>query len=109
MIDADDAPAIAPERSLQTKAERRVDLEAAVRFRGKIFAFVHIIDADDAVGLAAGQQTAAFLGKGGFGVIDNRPQPVGVDDDRCRRWTQGASRTSKVPRRAPVIVSRMRI
>lgn len=109
MIDADDTPAIAPERSLQAKAERRIDLEAALRFRGKIFAFVHIIDTDNAVGLTAGQQTAAFLRKGGFGVIDNRPQPVGDDHDRYPGWAQGASRTSKVPRRAPVIVSRMRI
>ena len=109
MIDADDTSAIAPERSLQAKAERRIDLEAAVRFRGKVFAFVHIIDMDNAVGLMAGQQTAAFLWKGDFSVIDNRLQPVGDDHDRYPGWTQGASRTSKIPRRAPVIVSRMRI
>ena len=44
MIDADDTSAIASKRSLQAKAERRVNLEATVRFGGKIFAFVHIIN-----------------------------------------------------------------
>ncbi len=84
MIDSHHAPAAVPERSLKAKAKRRIDLEAAVWFRGNILACMNFIDANNAVGPIAGQQTAAFLGKGSFGMIDDGPQPIGFNHDRCR-------------------------